>query len=143
MPKKKTDFRKLGYQKGFKAIQSLGEPLRRRLGIIWFNVEEVMNYLNEFGEVFTLRDHWKIEGIALLMSSLVGKPYYKGKVNITYICIIDRDLEASKKTLEKYVSKSGFKTWQDWIKKAEDLGLNGRWLYLYHVERIPEIIEES
>lgn len=108
------------------------------LPIIWFNVEEVMDYLNEFGEVFTLRDHWKVEGIALLMSSLIGKPYCKGKVNIKYICIIDRDSEPSKKTLEKYASKSGFKTWQDWIKKAEDLGLNGRWLYLYHVKRIGE-----
>lgn len=116
--------------------------------IIWFNVEEVMNYLNEFGEVFTLRDHLKSEGTTLLMSSLVGRPYYKGKVKLKFVCVIDRQSEASMLSLEKYVSKSGFKTREAWMKKVEyleDLGVNAkeRWLYLYHAERIQEIVEQS
>jgi hypothetical protein len=119
-----------------------------RLAIIWFNVEEVMNYLDEFGEVFTLRDHFKSEGTTLLMSSLVGRPYYKGKVKLKFVCVIDRESETSMLSLDKYASKSGFNTREAWMKKVEDLeslGLNTkeRWLYLYHAKRILEIVEQS
>jgi len=112
-----------------------------KLPIIWFNVEEAMNYLDEFGEVYTLRDHWKSNGVHNLMSSLSGRPYYKGKVKVEYVCMIDKDTLGSKEILGKFASKSGFKSWEDWLKKAEDLGLNNRWFYLYHVTRITEIIE--
>jgi hypothetical protein len=113
------------------------------MAMIWFNVEEVMNYLNMYGEVYTLRDHFKSEGLNLLMSNLVGKPFYKGKVKLSFVGVIDRESETSIQTLDQYVSKSGFNTRQDWTKKAEDLGLKGKWLYLYHAKKIFEIVEQS
>ena len=114
--------------------------------IIWFNVPEAMNYLNQFGEVYTLRDHKKENGIAHLMTSLSGRPFYKGKVRIRFECelewidgdyIVVRDsyssLEATHKALSKYAKKSGFINWHEWLAHIKGTPLT---LYLYYVERI-------
>lgn len=105
--------------------------------MIWFNIFEAMEYLNEKGEVYTLRDHTKEEGIAKLLSSLVGKPYYKGKVKITFVKKIDMDSQEDLTNLGQYSSKSGFKDQWEWLIHVKG---NPKFLYLYHVERIIEVI---
>jgi hypothetical protein len=113
-------------------------------------VEEAMNYLNKFGEVYTLRDHKKENGIANLMSSLAGRPYYKGRVRIKFECELEwisgdyivvrnsySSLEATHKALRKYAKKSGFINWHEWISHIKG---TPKILYLYHVVRILEVI---
>jgi hypothetical protein len=108
--------------------------------MIWFNVEEAMNQLSEFGEVYTLRDHTKKEGIAMLLSSLCGKPYYKGKVRITFVKKIDMDSQEDLTNLTPYAKKSGFKNQWEWISHVKG---NPKFLYLYHVFRIKEVIQQG
>lgn len=105
--------------------------------MIWFNILEAMDYLNEKGEVYTLRDHPKTNGIAMLLSSLVGKPYYKGKVKITFVKKIDMNSQQDLTDLTPYALKSGFSNQWDWIAHVKG---NPKFLYLYHVERIVEVI---
>jgi hypothetical protein len=108
--------------------------------MIWFNVKEAMNQLNEFGEVYTLRDHMKREGIAQLLSSLLGRPYYKGKVRIAFVKKIDMNSQEDLTNLSIYSKKSGFKDQWEWIAHVKG---NPQFLYLFHVERITEVIPQS
>lgn len=99
--------------------------------IIWFNIQEAYSYLTKHGEVFTLRDHKKKrEGKMMLLSSLEGKPHYKGIVEVVFAKEIKMNKVLSKTTLYNYRGKSGFQTVEDWLKKAK----KSKILYLYYVK---------
>ena len=100
------------------------------MGIIWFNVKEAYEYLMKYGEVYTLRDHPKYQGNAMLKSSLEGKPFYKGMVNVEFVLLIALDVPMSKASLSRYVGKSGFKTVDEWLSKVTP---KAKELYMYYV----------
>jgi len=112
------------------------------MGIIWFNVPEAYKYLMENGEVYTLRDHSKKKGNAMLRSSLEGKPYYKGMVTIVFIgeiCFTTISpmtlTRSSHLLLKRHVSLSGFSTIWEWLSKLKKLEDRQEY-YLYYVRRI-------
>lgn len=100
------------------------------MGIIWFNVKEAYEYLMRNGEIYTLRDHPKYQGKAMLKSSLEGKPFYKGMVNVEFVLLIVLDVPMSKANLSRYVGKSGFNTVGEWLSKVPP---EANELYLYYV----------
>jgi len=107
------------------------------MGIIWFNVPEAYKYLMEHGEVYTLRDHLKKEGKAMLKSSLEGKPYYKGMVIIKLISAKPSYpsltyYKSFSGWIEYHVGKSGFKTVEEWLSKVDKEGE----LFLFHVRKM-------
>jgi hypothetical protein len=104
--------------------------LRKKTGIIWFNVKEAYEHLVQYRKVYTLREINKYprkEGKHLLMSSLNGKPYYKGKVFVEF----EAELIPSQVPLsEWYVQESGFPNLGQWVKALKN---PDRPHYLYRV----------
>jgi len=99
--------------------------------MIWFNVREAYDYLMAHSEVFSVRSHKKKnEGKMMLLSTLEGKPHYKGIVDVTFCKEINLENPISKSMLFNYVRKSGFKTVEQWLMKAS----KAKVLYLYHVK---------
>jgi hypothetical protein len=87
--------------------------------VIWFNVPEAREYLLKHGEVYTLRRKERREGKEVLMYGGFGK---KGEVNVKFVReILDWN------ELNRYVDKSGFRTVDEWIRKAKGSR------FLYHV----------
>ena len=100
--------------------------------IIWFNVNEAYSFLMKNGEVYTLRDHPKVEGKANLMSSIEGRPFYKGKVEIKLIDVFPRENVQLESLVEKYLSKSGFSTSKEWLSRVKKS--DSKFLYVYLVK---------
>ena len=84
----------------------------------------------KYGEVYTLRPATKQTGKAMLLSSLEGKPYYKGIVGIHFCKVINLSKNISKSTLHNYVGKSGFASVEEWLDK---LKRTQEIYYLYYV----------
>jgi len=100
--------------------------------MIWFNVHEAYSFLTKYGEVFTLRPNEKREGKCMLLSSIKGKPHYKGIVEVSFCRKINLSNVVHKAMLLNYVYKSGFKTIEEWLSKAKE----SKVLYLYYVKLI-------
>jgi hypothetical protein len=87
--------------------------------VMWFNVPEAREYLLQYGEVYTLRPKKRREGKEVLSYGGFGK---KGEVNVKFVKeILDWN------ELNRYVDKSGFRTVDEWVRKAK----GNR--FLYHV----------
>lgn len=98
--------------------------------MIWFNVKEAFDYLMQYGEVFTLRPYKKKEGKMMILSSLEGKPHYKGIGEVIFCREIDMENIISKAHLHNYYYKSGFDSVEAWLKKAKPT----KKYFLYHVK---------
>jgi hypothetical protein len=87
--------------------------------VMWFNVSESREYLLKHGQVYTLRPKKRREGKEILSYGGFGK---KGEVNVKFVKeILDWN------ELNRYVDKSGFRTVDEWVRKAK----GNR--FLYHV----------
>lgn len=87
--------------------------------VIWFNVKEAREYLLSVGRVYTLRPkrRKREECREMLSYDGFGK---KGVVYVSFVKEIEDDRE-----LEMFVKDSGFKSVEEWRKKAKD----SRFLY--------------
>ena len=98
-------------------------------GVIFFNVPEARMHLLKCGEVFTLREKRKEDG---LYAARAGN-YYNfepiGIVLVRYIKLIREPGE-----LEPYVEGSGFLSVEDWLKKAR----GSLPLHLHHAKLIKQ-----
>jgi hypothetical protein len=82
-------------------------------------VEKARNYLLRNGYVYTLRPKKRREGKEVLSYGGFGK---KGEVNVKFVKeILDWN------ELNRYVDKSGFRTVDEWVRKAKGSR------FLYHV----------
>ena len=85
---------------------------------MWFNVKEARDFLLTNGFVYTLRPKKRREGREALMYEGFGK---KGELQVRFVKEIESDEE-----LETRVERSGFRSVEEWRKKAGD----SRFLYL-------------
>jgi len=85
---------------------------------MWFNVKEARDFLLTNGFVYTLRPKKRREGREALMYEGFGK---KGELQVRFVKEIESDEE-----LQTRVERSGFRSVEEWRKKAGD----SRFLYL-------------
>jgi hypothetical protein len=94
--------------------------LRKKTGIMWFNVKEAYDHLMQYKKVYTLREVNKYprkEGKHQLRSSLNGKPYYKGEVFVEF----KAELIPSHAPLGPwYVNDSGFPNYGQLVKALKN-----------------------
>lgn len=82
------------------------------MSLIWFTVEKAAKFLLANGLVFTLRPHWKRDGIHKLR---VRKENDNLHVSIMLMRDFDMTKPETKKELETYLEYSGFDSVDEWI----------------------------
>jgi hypothetical protein len=90
--------------------------------VIWFNVREAREHLLRNGHVYTLRPKRRREGKDVLMFGRFGK---RGTIYVRFVKEVKSDSE-----LQNYVGESGFKSVEEWRRKA------GKSRFLYYVELV-------
>ena len=105
--------------------------------IIWFNHPRALEYLLRHGEVYTLRARRKRcpDGHVVVRSRMGVTT--RGIIN--YIGAVNLNDPIERSLLGVFVTKSGFKTVDEWVRAFRELNRNATVAYLYHVaiERKP------